>query len=201
MKCSSIKFSLCVFLMLICVSFTYAGSAAQLNPKYPKKLQAQGSKKSLDMSKLSKFSHLKTSSKKLSSVKDALTLNQTTISTGEEAFYDEAEAKVFSEFAHDTNCASKPLAKHCPECLKGKSGYKFFFYFQTTRMRKYAYKLMIHYNDDLKKVLITFSGPSIQNDYKYIKTIYSKAMYLISFHQFKVEKEFAIIYFGKFRKI
>jgi hypothetical protein len=201
MKCSSIKFSLCLFLMLLCVSITDAfDSKFSINPlrnmlaqKLHNRFQNSKGVKSL------KSSHH--ASKKFNKIEDPLKANQTIISTGEEAFYDEPEAKVFSEFAHDSICASKPLAKHCPECLKGRSGYKFFFYFQTTRMRKFAYKLMIHYNDNLKKILITFSAPSIQNDYKYIKSIYTKDMYLVKFYQFKVEKEYAVIYFGKFRKI
>jgi hypothetical protein len=144
---------------------------------------------------------LKSTSKKFNKSIHALYTDDTTISTGAEVLYDESEAKIFADIAYDTNCATKPLSKYCPNCLKGNHGYKFYFYFQSTRMRKFNYKFLIQYNDDAKKVLITFSAPNVQSDYKYFKKIYSKELYLVRFYQFKVEREFAIIYFGKLRKL
>jgi hypothetical protein len=115
--------------------------------------------------------------------------------------YEEPEAKFFAKFAKNANCAEKPLSKSCADCLQPKEGYKFFFYFQTTRMKKYNYKLMIHYNDDKKKVAVTFGGPDVQEHHNYVKFIYAKGFSMVKLYKINVEREFALIYFGKLRKI
>jgi hypothetical protein len=116
------------------------------------------------------------------------------------SIFDEIEAKTVASFAKNTNCASKPLAKSCPTCLSGSEGYKFFFYFQTLRMKKYNYKFMIHYNDKSKNILVTFAGPSVDH-HTYIKYIYSNGFSLVKIFKFQVEKEFYFIYYKKMRSL
>ena len=122
-------------------------------------------------------------------------------SESQENVFSQVEAKFFSNFAKNANCAEKPLAQSCPQCLDEAEGYKFFFYFQTTRMKKFNYKMMMHYNDEKKKVAITFAGPNVQEHHNYIKFIYAKGFSLIKFYRINVEREYAMIYFGKFRRI
>jgi hypothetical protein len=114
--------------------------------------------------------------------------------------YTEKEAKTFTEFSKLTACASKPLNEKCPKCLNPGNGYKFFFFYQTTRINKFNYKFMIHYNDILKRILVTFSGPSV-SEHVYIKYIYSAGFSLVKKYNFQIEKEFYEIYFNKLRKI
>ena len=59
---------------------------------------------------------------------------------------------------------------------------------------------MIHYNDILKRILVTFSGPSV-SEHVYIKYIYSAGFSLVKKYNFQIEKEFYEIYFNKLRKI
>jgi hypothetical protein len=114
--------------------------------------------------------------------------------------YTESEAKIFTELSKLTACASKPLNEKCPKCINPGNGYKFYFFYQTTRINKFNYKFMIHYNDILKKILVTFSGPSV-NEHVYIKYIYSAGFSLVKKYNFQIEKEFYEIYFNKLRKI
>lgn len=114
--------------------------------------------------------------------------------------YTEAEAKFYANYAKLTNCAEKPLNINCKKCLNPGDGYKFYFFYQTTRINKFNYKFMIHYNDIQKKLLFTFSGPSV-NNHIYIKYIYSAGFNLVKRYKFQIEKEFYQIYFKKIRKI
>jgi hypothetical protein len=114
--------------------------------------------------------------------------------------YTETDAKLFSKFSKMASCASKPLKEKCQKCLNPGSGYKFYFFYQTTRINKFNYKFMIHYNDVLKKILVTFSGPSVK-EHIYIKYIYSAGFSLVKKYNFQVEKEYYLVYFTKIRKI
>jgi len=114
--------------------------------------------------------------------------------------YNESEAKFYSNYAKLTNCAEKPLNINCPKCLNPGDGYKFFFFYQTTRINKFNYRFLILYNDIQKKYLISFSGPSV-NNHIYIKYIYSAGFSLVKRYRFQLEKEFYLIYFKKIRKI
>ena len=64
--------------------------------------------------------------------------------------YSESEAKTFADFSKMVSCASKPLNEKCPKCMNPGNGYKFYFFYQTTRINRFDYKFMIHYNDILK---------------------------------------------------
>jgi hypothetical protein len=114
--------------------------------------------------------------------------------------YTEAEGKLFSKFSKLANCASKPLKTNCPKCVNPGNGYKFYFFYQTTRINKFNFKFMIHYNDISKKILVSFAGPSVK-EHVYIKYIYSAGFTLVKKYKFQVEKEYYQIYFNKLRKI
>lgn len=129
-----------------------------------------------------------------------LSLLITNIANTQNSHYTEAEAKQYANYAKLVGCAQKPLTKNCPKCINPGDGYKFYFFYQTTRINKFDYKFMIHYNDLKKKILITFSGPSV-NNHIYIKYIYSAGFSLVKKYRFQVEKEFYQIYFKKIRKI
>jgi len=116
------------------------------------------------------------------------------------ATFSEQDAKYYSNFAKYANCAEKPLAKTCPQCLKSSDGYKFFFYFQTTRLKKFNYKLLIHYNDQSKKVVFSFAGPSVEH-HNYVKFIYAKGFSLVKMYRVNVEREFALVYFKKLKPV
>lgn len=121
----------------------------------------------------------------------------TTETTG---VFNEIEAKKFAVFAKFANCGKKPLTKTCKTCLKPQDGFKMFFFYQVTRMKKYHYKFFIHYNDKTKQVVISFGAPSVDN-HKYIQLIYTRGWSMIRSYKIKVEKEFKIIYFLKLKKI
>jgi len=133
-----------------------------------------------------------------------LLINYTNANTNENvsssSHYTESEAKIFTKFSKLAACASKPLNEKCPKCINPGNGYKFYFFYQTTRINKFNYKFMIHYNDILKKILVTFSGPSVK-EHVYIKYIYSAGFSLVKKYRFQVEKEYYEIYFNKLRKI
>jgi hypothetical protein len=176
MKYSFVKLSISIFLILLCyVHSTYMKSATEALTFIKKSENADTSSESTAV-------EVKTESQA-------------------EFQYEESEAKFFAKFAKNANCAEKPLSKSCSDCLQPKEGYKFFFYFQTTRMKKYNYKLMIHYNDDKKKVAVTFGGPDVQEHHNYVKFIYAKGFSLVKLYKINVEREYALIYFGKLRKI
>lgn len=128
-----------------------------------------------------------------------LSINSTS-SDSASSHYTETDAKLFANFSKMASCASKPLKEKCPKCLNPGSGYKFYFFYQTTRINKFNYKFMIHYNDILKKILVTFSGPSV-SEHVYIKYIYSAGFSLVKKYNFQVEKEYYLVYFTKIRKI
>ena len=108
-------------------------------------------------------------------------------------------AKKYANLAKMLNCASKPLKKTCKKCLHSK-GNKLFFFYQATRLRKFVYKFMIHYNDKTKTILITFSGPT-RNYRNYLKYIYSSGWKSIRQNSVSIEKEFFNVYFQKIRSI
>jgi hypothetical protein len=114
--------------------------------------------------------------------------------------YTEDEAKTLSNFSKMVKCASKPLVQNCPQCINPGNGYRFFFFYQTTQFNKFNFKFMIHYNDLLKKILVSFSGPSV-NEHIYIKYIYTTGFALVKRYRFQVEKEYYRIYFNKFRRV
>jgi len=114
--------------------------------------------------------------------------------------FSEAESKKIVEFARFANCGSKPLSKTCKECMSPKDGFKMFFFYQFSRMKKFHYKFFIHYNDSAKLVVLSFGAPSVEN-HKYVTRIYSRGWSIIKMYQVKVEREFKIVYFSKLRKI
>lgn len=112
--------------------------------------------------------------------------------------FDESEAKFFTKFSKNINCATKPLSESCFQCLDDTTGYKFYYFFQTKRLHKYHYKMMINYNDELKRVVISFAGPSVDH-FDYIKLIYEKGFSIVNLYKVNIEKEFAYVYFRKLR--
>ena len=110
-------------------------------------------------------------------------------------------AKHYSRFAQLANCAEKPLKKTCKRCLKPGKGFKFFFFYQAIRHKKYNYKFLIHYNDKEKEVVISFAGPSIKSFPKYVRYIYSSGFYFIKYYKIQIEKEYHRVYFKKLRKM
>merc|ERR1712096_70927 len=69
------------------------------------------------------------------------------------------------------------------------------------RLNKYPYKVLVHYNDLERKIVITFAGPSVEVHPDYIKYIYSKGLVKVPFYNIMVEKEYSYIYFKKFRTL
>jgi len=114
--------------------------------------------------------------------------------------FSESEAKRYAKFAKMVICAKKPLKKTCKECLKQTSdGFKMFFFFEYKKSTKVSHKFFIHYNDKLKKIVISFGAPSVTN-HVYIKRIYSSGLVLYKLYKIRIEKEFKNIYFKKLRK-
>lgn len=115
--------------------------------------------------------------------------------------FSEKDAKIYAKFAKMVICAKKPLKKKCKKCLKTTDGYKMFFFFEYKKSKKISYKFFIHYNDKLKKILISFGAPSITTNHIYFKKIYSRGLVLYKLYKIRIEKEFRNIYFKKLRKI
>ena len=82
--------------------------------------------------------------------------------------FNELEARHVAHYARYANCGKKPLLQTCPKCVQPDGGYKLFFFYQFTRLRKYDYKFFIHYNDQTKQVIVSFGAPSVEN-HTYIK--------------------------------
>jgi hypothetical protein len=74
-----------------------------------------------------------------------------------------------------------------------------FFFYQYTRLNKFQYKFFLHYNDNLKQVVVSFGAPSVDN-HNYVQMIYRRGWSLIRLYKIRVEKEFRIIYFTHLRK-
>jgi hypothetical protein len=115
--------------------------------------------------------------------------------------YDQSDAKFFAKYAKLVECASKPLEESCKECLTTISGYKLFFFYQTSRLEEYSYKVMIHYNDESKKVLVSLAGPDAKEHAKYIQEIYTSGLTWVKSYKIQVEKEYKLVYFSKLRKV
>jgi hypothetical protein len=114
--------------------------------------------------------------------------------------FNELEAKSYALFAKYGNCAQKPLTQTCKKCINPDGGYKMFFFYQYTRMKRYHYKMLIHYNDASKQVVISFGAPSVDN-YSYISMIYSRGWSYLRKYKIRVEREFKLVYFRNLRKI
>jgi len=114
--------------------------------------------------------------------------------------FNEAEAKRYAKFAKMPICAKRPLKKYCKKCLKPTSdGFKMFFFFEYKKSKNISYKFFIHYNDKLKKIVISFGAPSVSN-HVYFKRIYTSGLVLYKIYKIRIEKEFKKIYFKKLRK-
>jgi hypothetical protein len=114
--------------------------------------------------------------------------------------FNEAEAKRYAKFAKMAICAKRPLKKNCKQCLKPiADGFKLFFFFEYKKTKSISYKFFIHYNDKLKKIVISFGAPSVSN-HVYISRIYSAGLSLYKVYKIRIEKEFKFIYFKKLRK-
>jgi len=114
--------------------------------------------------------------------------------------FNESEAKSIAMFAKYANCAQKPLVQTCASCIEPKGGYKMFFFYQYSRLRRYNYKMLIHYNDAKKQAIVSFGAPSVDN-YSYVSMIYSRGWSSLRRYRIKVEKEFKLVYFKNLRKI
>jgi hypothetical protein len=96
------------------------------------------------------------------------------------AVFNENEAKSIATFAKYANCAQKPLVQTCASCMEPKGGYKMFFFYQYSRLRKYNYKV---------------------DNYSYVAMIYSRGWSFLRRYRIKVEREFKLVYFKNLRKI
>ena len=114
--------------------------------------------------------------------------------------YNEDVAKKYSNLLKLLNCAKIPIQESCKQCKLTEDGSKLYYYFQSTRLLKNIYKMMIHINDKHKKVVITFSGPSITSP-NYLTFIYSNRLKNIKESGFKVEVEYSRIYYRILRNL
>jgi hypothetical protein len=113
--------------------------------------------------------------------------------------FDESEAKEYSFLLSKLSCARIPLNKTCTDCLETKNGFKIDYFYESKRLLRHIYKLMIQVNDKKKKVLITFAGPSIKTP-NYINYIYRTGVRKNTQYGFKLETEYSRIYFHMFRE-
>jgi len=115
--------------------------------------------------------------------------------------FNESEAKRYAQFSKLAICAKKPLIKNCKECVTPSSdGYKMFFFYEFQKTKNISYKFFIHYNDLLKKVVISFGAPSV-NNYSYLQRIYLRGLSIYKLYNIRIENEFKYIYFRKLRNI
>jgi len=105
-------------------------------------------------------------------------------------------ARTYAKFSKIISCASKPLKKNCENCRK--YGYKPYYFFRTTRLKKYPYKAMIYLNDRKRIILLSFSGPNVNHN-KYVKFIYSSGWKNVRRNNFLVEKEYFSVYYRELR--
>lgn len=112
--------------------------------------------------------------------------------------FNEIEAKRVAFFAKLANCGEKPLPETCKACMEPREGFKMFFFYQFSRMKKFNYKILIHYNDDSKQVIVSFGAPSVDN-HTYLQRIYTHGWSLVN--QYRVETEFRQVYFSHLRKV
>jgi hypothetical protein len=115
--------------------------------------------------------------------------------------FSESESKTYVKFAKMISCAAKPLEKSCPSCLSKDSGFNLFFFYQTSRLHRYKYKFMIHYNDSEKKVLISMAGPSVKEYPKYVQLIYTQGFSWVRTVRVQVESEYKRVYYSQLRNI
>ena len=108
--------------------------------------------------------------------------------------------KLYSKQSKFVKCATKPIRIKCKNCLNNKHGFKPFFFYEIKHLNKYVYKFMINYNDKKKTILLSFSGPSVDN-HDYIKYIYSSGWKNVRKYSIRIERDFYDLYFGKIRKI
>ena len=108
--------------------------------------------------------------------------------------FDEAQAKQYSYLLSKLSCAKSPINQTCTDCLQTNDGNKLYYYFQSKRLLKHLYKVMIHLNDNNKKVLITIAGPSLNNK-GYINYIYTTGFRKNKQYGFKLETEYSRVYF------
>jgi hypothetical protein len=127
-------------------------------------------------------------------------VNTNSLSTKNLNNFNELEARSVALYARNANCGNKPLLQTCPKCVQPDGGYKMFFFYQYTRLRKYNYKFFIHYNDQTKQVIVSFGAPSVEN-HTYIKRIYSRGWSLLRLFKVRVEKEFRVVYYKNMRRV
>lgn len=124
-----------------------------------------------------------------------------TQSNTESKAFDEQGSRFLVQFAKLINCASKPLERSCPKCLSNNYGYRMFFFYQTSRLQRYRFKFMIHYNDKVRKILISFSGPSVQEFPRYVQLIYTQGFGWVKSTRILVENEYKRVYYRQLRAI
>ena len=87
--------------------------------------------------------------------------------------FNKAESKSYAQFAKMAIYAKKPLIENCKECITPSSeGYKIFFFYEFKKSKSISYKFFIHYNDLLKKIVISFGATSIKK-INYLQNIYN----------------------------
>jgi len=125
--------------------------------------------------------------------------SSTNISTG--TTFDQSGPKLYVKYAKMLTCAQKPLETSCPKCVAQTNGFSLFFFYQTSRLRQYHYKFMIHYNDEERKVVVTFAGPSVKANPRYVQLIYSQGFRWVREYSVQVESEYHTVYYKQLRKL
>jgi hypothetical protein len=116
--------------------------------------------------------------------------------------YEEKEAKFYAKYAKFATCASSPILEKCKECSDPGDTFKLFYFYQMKRFDKYNYNFLIHYSDVKKQVVISFSGPLLNDENNsYVKLIYNRDFTTLNLYKIKIENEFYQIYFNKIRPL
>ena len=114
--------------------------------------------------------------------------------------FNQNDPKLYVQYAHMLICAQKPLETTCSKCVTKSNGFSFFYFYHTSRLRLYPYKFMIHYNDEDKKVIVSFSGPSVKTYPQYVQLIYSQGFRWVKEYSVQVENEYNIVYYKQLRR-
>ncbi len=61
--------------------------------------------------------------------------------------YSEFESKIYAKYAKLVGCSKKPIMNNSPICINPGDGFKFYFYYQITPIKKFDYKFLIHHNN------------------------------------------------------
>lgn len=125
------------------------------------------------------------------------------VSLNQTSLYNEDKAKYFAKYLHHISCAKRSLKKTCTDCIKPLDGNEFIHFFMT-RKRDMPFKLLVHFNDNLEKIYLFFSGPMFnKGNIKYFSKYFLGKKSLEdteSFEGFQINSKLHEIYFEKIKK-